>query len=163
FDRAKTTVNWPPGVPASTFSFAERLIAASARTNSYDRYTFARLQAQLGTDSSPETGKLNLNYVNVDNLGNVSPNMATNFIPWNGEQFFTNTAVRLLANAGYSVGTSARNAPWSPTNILTFDGVSTNFSVQVWPTNFYTPSVHRLLQLAANIYDATTNRAFAGA
>jgi hypothetical protein len=162
FDRAKTTVNWPSGVPASTFSFAERLLAASSRTNSYDRYTFARLQAQLGTDSSPETGKLNLNYVNVDNFGNVSPNMATNFIPWNAEQFFTNAAMRLMVNAGYSVGTYARNVPYSPTNILTttVDGLSTNFSIQVWPTNYYTPSVHRLLQLAANVYDATTNRTF---
>lgn len=31
--------------------------------------------------------------------------------------------------------------------------------IQVWPTNQYTPAVHRLLQVTANIYDATTNRA----
>ena len=36
-------------------------------------------------------------------------------------------------------------------------GSVTNLQIQLWPTNFYTPSVHRLLQLAANIYDATTN------
>jgi hypothetical protein len=30
--------------------------------------------------------------------------------------------------------------------------------IQVFPTNQYTPSVHRLLQLTANLYDATTNR-----
>src|SRR5207247_6252917 len=80
FDRAKTTVNWLSGTPSTVPSFAQRLAAASARTNSYDRYTFSRLQAQLGTDSAPETGKINLNYVNVDNYGNVAPNMATNFI-----------------------------------------------------------------------------------
>ena len=34
----------------------------------------------------------------------------------------------------------------------------TNLHIPLWPTNFYTPSVHRLFQLAANIYDATTNR-----
>ena len=28
--------------------------------------------------------------------------------------------------------------------------------IQIYPTNQYTPSVHRLLQVAANIYDATT-------
>src|SRR6185436_20487323 len=30
--------------------------------------------------------------------------------------------------------------------------------IQVYPTNQYTPAVHRLLQVAANIYEATTNR-----
>jgi hypothetical protein len=31
-------------------------------------------------------------------------------------------------------------------------------NIPVCPTNYYTPSVHRLLQLAANIYDASTNK-----
>src|SRR5689334_12193622 len=30
--------------------------------------------------------------------------------------------------------------------------------IQIWPTNQYTPAVHRLLQVSANIYEATTNR-----
>lgn len=30
--------------------------------------------------------------------------------------------------------------------------------IQIYPTNQYTPAVHRLLQVAANIYEATTNR-----
>ena len=30
-------------------------------------------------------------------------------------------------------------------------------NVQVWPTNRYTPAVHRAFQLAANLYDASTN------
>jgi hypothetical protein len=30
--------------------------------------------------------------------------------------------------------------------------------LQIFPTNQYTPAVHRLLQVAANLYDATTNR-----
>jgi|KBSSwiStaDraftv2_1062776.scaffolds.fasta_scaffold122347_3 hypothetical protein len=30
--------------------------------------------------------------------------------------------------------------------------------IQVYPTNQYTPAVHRLLQVTANILDATTNR-----
>src|SRR5438552_7895680 len=30
--------------------------------------------------------------------------------------------------------------------------------LQVYPTNQYTPSVHRLLQVTANLYDSTTNR-----
>jgi hypothetical protein len=36
-------------------------------------------------------------------------------------------------------------------------GLSLNH-IQVFPTNQYTPSVHRLLQVTANLYDATTNR-----
>ena len=31
-------------------------------------------------------------------------------------------------------------------------------NIPVYPSNCYTPSVHRLLQLAANIYDASTNK-----
>jgi len=52
--------------------------------------------------------------------------------------FFTNVASRLLS---------------SELNIdLT--------RIQIYPTNQYTPAVHRLLQVAANIYDATTNRSY---
>ena len=36
-------------------------------------------------------------------------------------------------------------------------GLSLNH-IQVFPTNQYTPAVHRLLQVTANLYDATTNR-----
>jgi hypothetical protein len=32
--------------------------------------------------------------------------------------------------------------------------------IQVYPSNQYTPAVHRLLQVTANIYDSTTNRTF---
>ena len=31
-------------------------------------------------------------------------------------------------------------------------------NIPVYPTNYYTPAVHRLLQLAANLYDASTNK-----
>jgi hypothetical protein len=153
FDNSKTASMLKP----NQYSFITRLNIAGAQTNSYDRYTFYRLLSQLGTDSAPEpAGKLNLNYCNVDNNGNVVPNMATNFFPWtNAVQFLTNAAIRLLANAGYSAGVG-------PTNLLYVNYVNgawvTNLWIQLWPTNFYTPSVHRLLQLAANIYDASTVR-----
>jgi len=32
--------------------------------------------------------------------------------------------------------------------------------IQIYPTNQYTPAVHRLLQLTANLYDAATNRTY---
>jgi hypothetical protein len=34
--------------------------------------------------------------------------------------------------------------------------------IQIYPTNQYTPAVHRLLQVTANLYDATTNRTDGG-
>ena len=54
--------------------------------------------------------------------------------------FFTNVAARLLQSQL---------------------GLSLNH-LQLYPTNQYTPSVHRLLQVTANLYDATTNRALTG-
>ena len=50
--------------------------------------------------------------------------------------FFTNVAARLLkAQVG-----------------LEWD------RIRIYPTNQYTPAVHRILQVGANLYDATTNR-----
>src|ERR1035437_3998240 len=100
---------------------------------------------------------MNLNYCNVTN-GYVVPNMATNFMAWAPTSFFLNAATRLLADAGYAVGAanSTSNLLVLGTSVVGFP--ITNLHIPVWPTNYYTPSVHRLLQLAANIYDATTNR-----
>ena len=54
--------------------------------------------------------------------------------------FFTNVASRLLQSQL---------------------GLSLNH-IQIYPTNQYTPSVHRLLQVTANLHDATTNRTITG-
>src|ERR1035437_2848083 len=157
FDQTKTR---PTFLGAKIPSFSDRLWMAGTNTDTYNRYTFYRLLAQLGTDSAPEPGgKMNLNYCNVDKNGYVQPNMATNFTPWVPTNFFMNAATRLLADAGYTVG-----AANSTSNILVLGtGILgglpiTNLHIPVWPTNYYTPSVHRLLQLAANMYDSTTNR-----
>src|SRR5579862_546662 len=137
FDPNKTSLSVP--------SFATRLLSVSTNVDTYDRYTFYRLLSQLGTDSAPEPAwKINLNYDN-----RVQPNVrgivsATNFFAWRPVDFFTNAADMLLTNSGINLSLSSSN-------------------LQVYPTNFYTPSVHRLLQLAANIYDASTNRVFPGA
>ncbi len=160
FDRTKVR---PTG---AVFSFVDRLQMAGTNVDTYNRYTFSRLLSQLGTDSAPEpSGKMNLNYCNVDTNGYVVPNAATNFNSWKPEQFFTNAAVRLLADAGYAVGDPRQIilGPLYATNILVTNVVNgvlvTNLYIPIWPTNYYTPSVHRLLQLAVNLYDATTNRA----
>jgi hypothetical protein len=158
FDKTKTAV----GLAPHAYTFTDRLLAVGTNNSSYDRYTFYRLLSQLDTDSAPEpSGKMNLNYCNVDTNGYIVPNMATNFIPWTPVQFFTNAAIRLLADAGYTVGAS-----YSTSNLLVLSSnyvnglwlPVTNLHIPLWPTNFYTPSVQRFFQLAANIYDATTNR-----
>jgi type II secretory pathway pseudopilin PulG len=171
FDVSKTALGVNPNAPNLTTSL---LLAGQWPTNFptslrppepefyYEQYynhsTFYRLLAQLGTDSAPQPDtRLHLNYANVDALGRVVPNMATNFIPWLPVQFFTNAAVRLLANAGYTVGIGP-NPNLDPNNLIYSNANgSLQLHIQIWPTNYYTPSVHRLLQLAANIYDATTN------
>jgi hypothetical protein len=152
-DSLRATKSWPGADNTNHFfstqdffdptkvsqAFVDHLTMANADTNStYNRNTFYRLLSQLGTDSAPEPPwKINLNYdnkVQANVRGIVS---ATNFIPWRPIDFFTNTAAMLLTNAGFTL---------SPGRIM------------VYPTNFYTPSIHRLMQVAANIYDATTNR-----
>src|ERR1051326_8945567 len=56
----------------------------------------------------------------------------------NSTSFFTNVAARLLRSQ------------------LDLD----LHNIQVYPTNQYSASVHRLLQVAANIYDCATNRTY---
>jgi hypothetical protein len=159
FDRAKTS----KGVVG--FDFADRLEMASTNVSTYDRYTYYRLLSQLGTDSAPEdSDKMNLNYVNVGGYP------VTNYLRWadtNAVQaafpgvsasvlFFTNAADRLLreysANwlaSDYGVYTNIFR------NDLTF-GV-TNIPVLVSNQFVYSPAVHRLLQVAANLWDAKPN------
>ena len=74
-------------------------------TNFYNRYTFYRMLNQLGTESSPDEGKINLNYSNAvvtyDLNGiptgiSIIPNAETNLVPWRPLDFFTAAADRLL-------------------------------------------------------------------
>jgi hypothetical protein len=201
FDTSKTA----RGVVGTNFT--QRLEMAGNNISTYDRYTFYRMLAQLGTDTSPEQNKINLNYANAvayfDNRGfltntEVFPNAETNLSPWIPIQFFTIAADRMLREY---------TASWfraSPSNYLaTFYNIHTNYyytdgfgNVHVddpdglgltgllgvqnvlglasdgvpsfGVTNIpvlangrfvYSPAVQRVLQMAANIYDATTNRA----
>ena len=67
FDTTKTEKN----VISPALGFTDHLLQAGTNVSTYDRYTFYRLLAQLGTDSEPEQGKMNLNYDNLDPNGNV--------------------------------------------------------------------------------------------
>jgi hypothetical protein len=142
----------------SSVDFTTRLLSAGLSTNSsYDQYTFYRLASQLGTDSAPEpAGTINLNYDNLVRTNTQGIASITNYFPWDPAAFFTNAAQQLMVSAGYTKGVG-----W--TNLLVTNNLGvTRFQIQVYPTNCYSASVHRLLQLAANIYDATTNRAYNG-
>jgi hypothetical protein len=164
-------------------AFINRLQFASTNLplSTYDRYTFYRLLAQLGTDSAPESDKLNVNYVNVDNTGNIIPNYQTNCLAWEPAQFFTNAADRMLrayttrwfkaspsnylatyynlhTNYNDPTGFGLTNIPFAGmTNAIPSFGI-TNIPVWVNDQFVYAPAVQRVLQLAANICDATTNR-----
>ncbi len=157
--------------PTKTFSFSTNLLNAGTNRwggtviSTYDRYTFYRLLSQLGTDSAPESGKMNLNYSNAvayfDTNGiatniTIIPGAETNFTAWTPSNFFTIAANRMLRD--YSQEWLARD----PSNyVATFNITNsfgiTNIPVLVSNQFVYTPAVQRVLQLAANIYDATTN------
>ena len=161
--------------------FVNRLLAAGRTNSTYDRYTFYRLLSQLGTDSTPESGKMNLNYDNLDPfvtnvVGVIVTNApaSTNFMAWTPLGFFTNAADRLLrayttqwrnsnptnfATTFYSVpGYLFTNANFSATNFASYPAFGiTNIPVLVSNQFVYSSAVNRLLQLAANMYDATTN------
>jgi hypothetical protein len=124
-----------------TPSFRTTLASLGTSNDSYDAYTFYRMLQQLGTDSAPDRNKLNLNFKNTDTNGNILPGMETNLIAWTAMDFFTNAADRMLAQITNQIG-----YPLTTENI------------PLYPTNYYTPAVHRILQLAANIYDASTNQ-----
>ncbi|HEV2327745.1 MAG TPA: pilus assembly PilX N-terminal domain-containing protein [Verrucomicrobiae bacterium] len=183
-----------------------------ATVSTYDRYTFYRMLGQLGTDTQPASGKINLNYQNalltydftkadiakygpvITNVAaNIAivPNMETNFQSWSPHDFFTAAADKLLR--AYSTewyeespsnymqtyyGYYGNNivAPISGFSLFTnIDGLNitnvqfygqtnqipyftiTNIPVYVNGSFVYSPAVNRLLQLAANIYDASTN------
>ena len=151
--------------------FVNRLLAAGTNVSTYDRYTYYRLLSQLGTDTTPDSGKMNLNYDNLTPTNGVAA--STNFMPWTPLAFFTNAADRLLR----AYTTQWRNG--NPTNFATTYYAATGFTNMIasqWTNNYlafgitnipvlisnqfvYSSAVNRLLQLAANLYDATTNNA----
>jgi hypothetical protein len=141
----------------ATGGFTNRLLNAGTNADTYDRYTFYRLLSQLGTDSTPESGKMNLNYDNLDFNGNVVPGLETNLTPWTPIRFFTFAAdrmLRLYTTNWYAADFNNFTNTFG-TNAIPF-GV-TNIPVWVGGRLVYSSAVNRLLQLAANMYDATTN------
>jgi hypothetical protein len=188
----------------SSPSFTSRLLAAGTNQVSiyntqttYDRYTFYRMLAQMGTDSSADDdNKLDLNYDNTDGSGNVARGSQTNLVPWTAISFFTNAADRMLRmyttnwfkagpsnylqtyygipnytysyiytnSGGFPItvfndpnGFGLTNVPFfGITNQIPGFGVS-HIPVFVNDAFVYSSAINRVLQLAANMYDASTN------
>lgn len=129
-----------------------------------DSYTFYRLLDQLGTDSAVDDGRMNLNFDNLDASGNVISGAETNLFAWKTEangalRFFTNAANRLLTNYTANWLASNPNSFAGTFNVTNAFGI-TGIPVLVSNQFVYTPAVNRLLQLAANIYDAGNNSQF---
>jgi hypothetical protein len=166
---------------------SNRLQAPLSRRSTEDRYQFYRLASQIGVDSTPSVkGKLHLNFENaVGKITNTAVSWTSygGKLTVPPVAFFTNAADLMLKASidGIVTVNSNRNdvLRWGRapgTYFLIGDTlVSTNFSltnIQVFSpykpekgTNFptlhqneYSPAVHRILQLAVNIYDNMTNR-----
>lgn len=139
--------------------FVARVAAASAGLSTTNRYTYYRMLAQLGTDSTgDEEGKININYVNVAGIG------ATNLIPWTDEStvlqrtgnryrgpelFLISVATNIFRREMPELVDNARSG--QPFRIPVF----TNGSWFGTNGRFYSGRIHQVFQLAANILDAT--------
>jgi len=137
-----------------------------------------RLMEVLGTESWPVSNKFNLNWPNVSY---VAPNLrfdsvggeASGFTNWHPNTFFP-FAAELMLRASLTPSVNL-NPNWTgfggaDTNIvatnfyLGTNFISTNLNatlsltnIPIFPFSYYLPEVHRLLQLTANLYDATTS------
>jgi Tfp pilus assembly protein PilX len=147
----------------------------------YDRYTFYRLLAQLGTDGPDarfESGfdrsqtnafyrraKLNLNF-RQESPGGSQPASASvaGLQDWTPLGWFTNAAHRLLLTE-FTNGLAYPLPSGGTVAGIPVQGLATNwnpatgnyYTTATGYSNIYTAQLHRLLQVAANIYDYTIN------
>jgi hypothetical protein len=174
FDTTKTGVS--NANPNGTFS--NRFMSTMTNLDTYDRYTMQRLLACIGTGSAPEygvyvhdnygnlvlTNKINVNFDNTAQIsaGPWAP-MSTNLTRWNALTFFTNAADLLLRSQSFIYTNWQVNINGFVYSTNYF-GI-TNIPVCMMMTNngivtvsyLYNEQIHRMLQLAANIYDAINN------
>ena len=148
--------------------FPYNLYAAGTNTATYDRYTFYRMLNELGTDSAADDGRMNVNYSNAVVRYNASgvvtnitivPGAETNVVPWAPLDFFTAAADRMLRTYTTNWLTANRRQYTNTfgASVTNAFGVA-NIPVYIDGQFVYSPAVNRILQLAANLYDATTNQ-----
>ena len=154
-----------PGRSYATF-MGRLTNAMNAPSGNSNAYTFYRLLEQLGVDSEAPRHRMNINYTNDYN---ATANSVTNLVPWTTDPagFFTNAA-ELMIKASFV--TNYVTVPIPTTNYY-FAGywLGSNFvsgpafgvtNIPIYPFNYYTPEIHRLLQVAANIYDCAASNQF---
>jgi hypothetical protein len=160
-------------------SFVTSWLAANKQGDSDNRYSFQRLLSSIGTSSTPEYGvyvyqngmtnagpgapptvlrtKVNINFDNSDQIA-AGPNspMSTNLIDWTPLGFFTNAADLMLSSQEFPVTNLVGGLMYYNHFGLANGGIpiynSTNASF------CYNAKIHRTLQVAANIYEATAGK-----
>ncbi|NBU11416.1 MAG: hypothetical protein EBS84_20805 [Proteobacteria bacterium] len=150
-----------------------------------DRRVLYTLLSTLGTDSWPVNGKLNINWSNaVYNPSSIqigsSGGELSGFASWDPNYFFFNAAELMIRASctpvvyydstlnptnwlatNWFFGTSYANITNLPASALpTFvpnRGITLSVTnIPIHPYSYYSGEMHRILQLAANVYDATT-------
>ncbi|HEY0432289.1 MAG TPA: hypothetical protein VGC95_00370, partial [Chitinophagaceae bacterium] len=139
-------------------TFRDRLLNAAKQNSFYNRYTLTRLLTQVGTDSVPEPDgistfdtnvvKVNINYSNIGFDTNGNPAHSTNLVSWRPVDLFSNIAEVLIRQEFTNFG--AGGIPVVTNNVHAYvrNGVT---------NRLFSPRVRQLLQIAANIQDATTD------
>jgi len=122
-----------------------------SNTLAADGSAYYRMMTQLGMNTGSDfENRINLNF--ADKHANLPGTnfSATNFVAWDASPelavaFFTNVAQRIFL---------AQSNEFNPlgTNQLVLRSM---LEIPVYPTNRYSSAVHRILQMAANIFDAT--------
>jgi hypothetical protein len=134
----------------------------------------------LGTESWPVDGKLNLNWSNAPYGTNItigsSGGNVSDFADWHPDYFFYNAAELMLRASLTPVAfiNPTWGGPPAPDVLITNYYFGTNVfytnlnqvlsvtNLPIFPTSLYTPEAHRILQFAANLYDATTSNSMVG-
>jgi hypothetical protein len=135
-----------------TYDFYETLTNTLAGQPNGSAYY--RMMAQLGTQTGSDfENRIHLNFADRHaNLPGTNYSV-TNFVAWDSSDelrlaFFTNVAQRIFLSQSNEFST--------PTNLT----IRSILEIPLAPTNLYSTAIHRILQQAANILDATRDSTF---
>lgn len=115
---------------------------------------YYKLLAQLGTQTGSDFNeKINLNWADKNAQIPGQSYSPTNFVGWDSSPalavaFFTNVAERIFL---------AQSNEFNPSTNFVIRSIT---EIPVFPTNRYSSGIHRILQMAANIYDAANTNLY---
>ncbi len=141
-----------------TYSFYSNLTNALARDSNGIRGTNGSLYYKLLSLLSTDTGsdahdKIHLNFADKHARLPSFTYDPTNFVSWDATPelavaFYTNVAERIFL--------AQSNELNADTNFI----IRSMLQIPVYPTNRYTTAIHRILQVAANIFDAANTNLY---